>query len=84
MGTEIKKTLELQNKNFICIDTRLDNYELLEKQSTVISIKNLLTYKVVKEAVFKKNIKIFALWYDIHNSNLEIYSEKKKKFLKIK
>ena len=60
------------------------SYELLEKQSTVISIKNLLTYKVVKEAVFKKNIKIFALWYDIHNSNLEIYSEKKKKFLKIK
>ena len=60
------------------------SYELLEKQSTVISIKNLLTYKVVKEAVLKKKLKIFALWYDIQNSDLEIYDIKKKKFLKIK
>lgn len=68
LGTEIKKTLKLQNKNFICLNTRLDNYELLEKQFKLYKPKSVICAAGIsgkptiawcdnnKEITFKTNV----------------------------
>lgn len=42
LGSEIKKILEQQNKNFICFDTRLENYKEIETKLSIYKPKYVI------------------------------------------
>jgi len=42
LGSEIKKILEQQNKNFICFDTRLENYKEIETKLSIYNPKYVI------------------------------------------
>ena len=57
--------------------------KMLEKESVVVSINNLLDFPFVKEAVDKNLLTIHGVWHDIKTGNIESLDPKSLKFLKI-
>ncbi|MAJ24098.1 MAG: hypothetical protein CMP36_01160 [Rickettsiales bacterium] len=61
-----------------------NNYELIEKEAVLLSVKNILSYDFVKKAVKKKDVNIYALWFNIKNCEMQIYNHNKNKFISLK
>jgi len=59
------------------------NKKELEKQSIIISLKNLMTYPFIKDAVIEKNLNLHGLWFDIAVGNLEAYDSHLKQFIDV-
>lgn len=53
------------------------------KENVLAQTNHLLTYPAVEEKLNKKQLMIFAWYYDIGNCAIEIYSDQEKKFLSI-
>ena len=53
---------------------------MLEKESVVVSINNLLDFPFVKEAVDKNLLTIHGVWHDIKTGNIESLDPKSLKF----
>ena len=64
-------------------DIKRFNAKELEKQSIIVSLKNLMTFPFVKEAVNKEKLNIHGLWFDIAVGNLEIYDPNLKQFIDV-
>ncbi len=78
----IYKWLEILKPLNKIIKTKKD-YEHIEKEAVLLSIKNILSYDFVEKAVKKKNINIYGLWFNIKKCELEVYNYNKFSFIKI-
>lgn len=58
--------------------------ELCEKEALKISIRNLLTFPCVAQAVSEKAVKIHAMMFDIKEFSLSLYDPEKDSFELIK
>lgn len=68
LGEEVKAQIEKYN------------YQILEKKTVLLSLKNLISYPFVADSIKKKKLIICGLWHNFKTGELEIYNDKTKNF----